>query len=698
MNALKIKVQKMNETLHKKMYRSGKMWAYAGIALIGLADIALSQQIVHADNTTATAQVATAADSNSATALQAQKVKLTTSQPTPDTATAAASANTDTATTTAAATTATPAAQALAAYTQAMSANAALANTPGAAALKAQIDAAQPATAASVATALNAATTTLSQTGLTSAVLFDAAQNLNAALTAAGVAAPAVPAQTDSTPAAVATTQSAETAKTAPTTQPAATAKAAASATPAKASISAADLLKQLPAGTKLTTQADQYVFDLPVGTDTTAIKTLVGQYQLDKAVQLNFKASDPAETNATMPTLETIKGYYDALGKNYANTALMSDPNYILLGQQIAAALKTNDASVEAAFAAVIQSLNGLTVPGTPVAQMQNLVSYAANVVIAPVIAANNITVSATDPALDTAKTAAQTALDAAATPVSNEPTVQAARTALETYLAGSDLDADTLTQKTNDYTQAVATAKTDREAATTAGDKAVTDAQTANLASNPLVQAAITKYQQAVSNADTEQATTNDLKTATDTITAAVTAVTKGTASAGQNASPVANEADVQAAKQALDNALADPAGTADAINTAAAAYDQAVKDTKTARDNAKTAGNAVVKTATTDGVDQNPDVTAAVTAYNEVVTAADNGTKTTAEVQAAANTVQTAITAAKEAKDKATTAAGVNSAPVGNEKSVADAKTALDNALSKPTSDTAAITKAT
>ena len=150
MNAFKQKSARMGATTHKKMYRAGKLWIYAGITLLGMTEVALNHQVVKADTSVPTTSTTTAASSATTAHVTDSSVKLATS-------------------------------------------------------------------------ATSTATT--------------------------------------------------------------------------KKTISAADLLKLLPAGSTLTTTDSQYVFDLPATADATAVKALVGGYSLDKGVQLKFKAADATIT-----------------------------------------------------------------------------------------------------------------------------------------------------------------------------------------------------------------------------------------------------------------------------------------------------------------------------------------------------------------------------------------------------------------
>ncbi|WP_054723337.1 KxYKxGKxW signal peptide domain-containing protein [Lacticaseibacillus nasuensis] len=86
MNAFQQKIAKMDGATHKKMYRAGKLWLTAGITLLGMTEIALTQNVVRAD-TTATDAGSTAQVASTQTAhVTAQTVPLTSSSATSSTA------------------------------------------------------------------------------------------------------------------------------------------------------------------------------------------------------------------------------------------------------------------------------------------------------------------------------------------------------------------------------------------------------------------------------------------------------------------------------------------------------------------------------------------------------------------------------------------------------------------------------------
>ncbi|WP_461215836.1 hypothetical protein, partial [Lacticaseibacillus sp. GG6-2] len=299
-------------------------------------------------------------------------------------------------------------------------------------------------------------------------------------------------------------------------------------------------------------------------------------------------------------------------------------------------------------------------------------------------------------------AKDNATTAAQKDATPVGNEKPVSDAKTALDNALADPTSDAKTLKTVADDYTKAISDAKTARATAKTDGQAAVDTATTDGVDQNPDVVAAVKAYTDVVTGADAGTKTTADVEAATKDVQTAIAAAKaakdNATTATQQDATPVGNEKPVSDAKTALDNALADPKSDAATLKAVADDYTKAISDAKTARATATTAGQKAVDTATTDGVDQEPAVAKAITAYNDVAKGAGAGTKTTADVTAATTAVQAAIDAAKAAKDKATEATHQDATPVGNEDTVVAAKQQLADVLTTSTSDTATLTTAT
>ena len=235
-----------------------------------------------------------------------------------------------------------------------------------------------------------------------------------------------------------------------------------------------------------------------------------------------------------------------------------------------------------------------------------------------------------------------------------------KAAQTDLNKVLANKDASAEEVAKAVSDYNKAVASAQTDR-------DQAVKDAN--NVATSPVngetaVKAAQSKLADVLKNAEAGKASTQDIKDAMTVLQDAVKSAKSDRDAAVSTAKSVdkgvvANESSVKDAQTALDNIIAKAAKgeatTAD-VQAAAKSLQEAVTKATDARNQAVSTAKSVNKGA----VANESSVKDAQTALDDIIAKAAKGEATTADVQAAAKSLQEAVTKATDARDKAIKAA--------------------------------------
>ncbi|WDF82920.1 KxYKxGKxW signal peptide domain-containing protein [Lacticaseibacillus pabuli] len=254
-------------------------------------------------------------------------------------------------------------------------------------------------------------------------------------------------------------------------------------------------------------------------------------------------------------------------------------------------------------------------------------------------------------------------------------------------------------LTAAASIYNKAVTDALFNRNTALTAGNAVESTTQgDATVAQNPDVLQAISDYETTKTEAGKGQKTTLDVSTAANAIGTAVTAAGTARQNASdllaQSATAVANEDIVSQANAALTNALTNPATATSALTALTTSYKQALSNAAGARDKAEKDGQAIADAVSADAR-QNTTVAATIADFTSLVTAADNGSATTAQLNAAAGAITTAQNAAATAKTAATTALTINAAPVANETDVYDALTKLTAAINDKTTATQDLT---
>ncbi|MDB7636249.1 hypothetical protein, partial [Lactococcus garvieae] len=217
-----------------------------------------------------------------------------------------------------------------------------------------------------------------------------------------------------------------------------------------------------------------------------------------------------------------------------------------------------------------------------------------------------------------------------------------------------------------------------------TTANDALTSDDTTA-VATDPAVADAMQDLRDAIAAGDADTGTSQAI---TDATNALENAVARAEAKAVDTA-PVAQEADVQAKQDALNDVLDDPTSTTEAIDQAKQALQDAVDTAKQERDAANQAADTI-----TDQVAASQDdaVKDAVAKLADAVKNAANNEGTTQDITDAQQAVVDAV------KDAANTALNQDNTPVQNETSVIDAKQQLTDILNNPDSTPEQIVDAT
>lgn len=316
----------------------------------------------------------------------------------------------------------------------------------------------------------------------------------------------------------------------------------------------------------------------------------------------------------------------------------------------------------------------------------------------------ATSADITAAQTALENALAAAKSTQDQAiadaqaiaTNPVTNEPEVVAATQKLADLVAeaadGGDVSTADIVAAGQAITAAVAAADSERDDANDAAQTAITDAQATNQAEEPGVTAAISHLQDLLTQAanDDPNALTADIIAATAAVKQAVQDATQAQQDARDAANavdtaPVSSEQSVVDAKSELAKVVGDPTATVAEINAAQQALEDAVNDEKAKRDTTNEAANDALTTASNSDQADEPAVIAAQNALQQAQANAANDAGTTAEIADATKALTDAIAQAKADQQTARDAAAtVDTAPVSNESGVKAAQTALDKVL--------------
>lgn len=310
---------------------------------------------------------------------------------------------------------------------------------------------------------------------------------------------------------------------------------------------------------------------------------------------------------------------------------------------------------------------------------------------------------VTAAEQAQDTARDEA-TALvqdDSQTSPVTNEPAITDAKSALQDVINNPNATAADLNDAMAAYQDVIDQTKTQRDNAKDTATDAITSAQNSDLSADQGVQDAIKALEDVMNQADADNADalTSDIQDAVKALQDAQIAAVESRNQAAELAdqvkgqtAPVSQEPGVQQAVSDLDTLLNDSTATADQINNAIKALQDAVAEANDERDTVNQAANDAATTAANSGQSQSQAVQDAIAALQEAQKNAADDQGTSEAIATATKQLQDAV--AQEAADQATerdnaTAAMDATAPVSNETAVATAKNALEAVLGDPKS---------
>ncbi|MBC6499350.1 hypothetical protein H7R52_12075 [Weissella confusa] len=314
---------------------------------------------------------------------------------------------------------------------------------------------------------------------------------------------------------------------------------------------------------------------------------------------------------------------------------------------------------------------------------------------------------------------TARQDAADALAqtAPLSNEkPVADAVRELKNAVLANPDATASEIAAATAALNTAATADKSDRDDANAAGTQAIADAQGSDQVNEPAVKSALQELQLVVmSDAanDSPDALTADidaarkaLDNALATAQAAQEQARKDAASAVAQASPVSHElATAQAINALIEKVLANDTATAQEITDATQKLLNETADAKADRSSAETDAQNTITKAMNSEQSEEPAVQEAIDHLNQEMqaeAATDSSAALTADIAEKLAELKTAVnqaaTAQEAAKDKANEALN-DLQPVSNEPGVETAKAALlDKLLADPAASTQDVQNAT
>lgn len=295
------------------------------------------------------------------------------------------------------------------------------------------------------------------------------------------------------------------------------------------------------------------------------------------------------------------------------------------------------------------------------------------------------------------TTKTVTLTAVETA--PVSQETALKEAQQQLDDLAKDPSASEADVAQAKQALQDAVDQAKQERDAAKTTANDALTSDDTTSVATDPAVADAMQDLRDAIAAGDADTGTSQAI---TDATNALENAVARAEAKAVDTA-PVAQEPDVQAKQDALNNVLNDPTATADQINDATQALRTATEtavDQRSAVD--QDAATAITNTQGSNQSDE-PSVKAAEQALQDLVDQAktDNPDALTQDIRDAIKNLQDAIAEAADNQGDARHVAqdALNAtAPVSHEQATAEAIQNLQDVLNNSSATTADIQEAT
>ena len=295
---------------------------------------------------------------------------------------------------------------------------------------------------------------------------------------------------------------------------------------------------------------------------------------------------------------------------------------------------------------------------------------------------------------------------------PLSNEAKVASAKDALQKLLDDPTSTTAAIENATAALRDALRADGADRNAANTAGTSLVDLVKGAPAYTDKAVQDAVQKLQDVMAAAAKDSATdlTADIEAATkalqDTFTAANSDIeaARGAANAllGKTA-PISHEPAVATAIADLEKILQDASSSAETIEAATKALQDAMTPAQTARDTANTAGQKLLDATKNTTAAKDKGVQDAMSRLQAVMAAAakDSATNLTADIEAAMKALQAAVNTADGGRQAAVDAANdllTKTAPVSHEADVAKAIKQLQAVVNDPTASETDIETAT
>lgn len=310
---------------------------------------------------------------------------------------------------------------------------------------------------------------------------------------------------------------------------------------------------------------------------------------------------------------------------------------------------------------------------------------------------------VSVAEQAQDTARDEASALVqdNSQTSPVTNEPAITDAKSALQDVIDDPNATAADLEDAMAAYQDVIDQTKTQRDNTKSSATDAIASAEDSDLSADQGVQDAIKALEDVMNQADADSpdALTSDIQDAMKALQDAQLAAVESCNQAAELAdqvkgqtAPVSQESGVQQAVSDLDTLLNDSTATAAQINDAIKALQDAVAEANDERDAVNQAANGAATSAANSDQSQSQAVQDAITALQQAQADAANDEGTSEAIATATKQLQDAVAqeAANQATERDNAAAAMDAtAPVSNETAVATAKNALEAVLGDPKS---------
>lgn len=310
---------------------------------------------------------------------------------------------------------------------------------------------------------------------------------------------------------------------------------------------------------------------------------------------------------------------------------------------------------------------------------------------------------VSVAEQAQDTARDEASALVqdNSQTSPVTNEPAITDAKSALQDVIDDPNATAADLEDAMAAYQDVIDQTKTQRDNTKSSATDAIASAEDSDLSADQGVQDAIKALEDVMNQADADSpdALTSDIQDAMKALQDAQLAAVESRNQAAELAdqvkgqtAPVSQESGVQQAVSDLDTLLNDSTATAAQINDAIKALQDAVAEANDERDAVNQAANGAATSAANSDQSQSQAVQDAITALQQAQADAANDEGTSEAIATATKQLQDAVAqeAANQATERDNAAAAMDAtASVSNETAVATAKNALEAVLGDPKS---------